>query len=111
VGEIDDGTLRPGRLQLQGSMWPPAVVVTDILSKNVAGAENAVRAGQAARSYSWRMPPRRSQRWMCRCVIVAGSVIGSGSGRSGRALDSPQRGRWVLGSPQNGFVDGALDRA
>jgi len=28
VGEIDDGTLRPGRLQLQGSMGPPAVVVT-----------------------------------------------------------------------------------
>jgi hypothetical protein len=29
-------------------------------------AENVIRAGQAACSYSRRMPPRRSRRWMLR---------------------------------------------
>lgn len=53
------------------------------VSMDVVGAENCVRAGQAACSYSWMMPLRRSRRRMCRCVIVAGSVIGSGSGCSG----------------------------
>lgn len=48
---------------------------------NVAGAENAIRAGQAAFWYSCRSPPSRSCRRMLRCVSVAGSVIGSGSGR------------------------------
>ena len=31
-----------------------------------AGAENVVRAGQAARWYSWMIPPRRSRRRMAR---------------------------------------------
>jgi hypothetical protein len=31
---------------------------------SVAGAENLARAGQAACSYSWRLPPRRSRRRM-----------------------------------------------
>jgi hypothetical protein len=32
-------------------------------------AENVIRAGQAACSYSWRMPARRSRRRMCRGVV------------------------------------------
>src|SRR6266511_2454885 len=43
---------------------------------DLAGAENPVRTGQAACSYSWRTPPRRSRRRMLRFVIVFGSVIG-----------------------------------
>ena len=35
MGEIDDGTLRPGRLQLQGPVGLPAVVVTGVLGKHV----------------------------------------------------------------------------
>src|SRR4051812_3636590 len=49
-------------------------------------AENLVRAGHAACSYSWRMPPRRSRLRMLRCAIVAGSAIGVGSANRGRAL-------------------------
>ena len=63
---------------------------------NPVSAENLVRAAQAARSYSWRSPPRRSCRWMRRCVIVARSVMGWGSGRSGRAFAMPRWGRFML---------------
>jgi hypothetical protein len=52
-------------------------------------AENAVRAAQAACSYSWRTPPRRSCRWMFSRASWSGSVIGSGSGFSGRTLAIP----------------------
>jgi hypothetical protein len=31
-------------------------------------AENAIRAGQAACLYSWRMPPRRSRRWISKWI-------------------------------------------
>jgi hypothetical protein len=62
----------------------------------LAGAENLVRAGHAARSYSWRTPPRRSRRRMSSLVIVSGSVIGLGSGCSGRAFEIPRCGRWAL---------------
>lgn len=54
------------------------------------GADNLIRAAQAACSYSWRSPPSRSWRRMCRCVIVAGPVIGSGSARRGRAFAMPR---------------------
>jgi hypothetical protein len=60
------------------------------------GCRKLVRAVQAACSYSWRTPPRRSRRRMLRCVIVAGSVIGSGSGCSGRAFEIPRWGRCAL---------------
>ena len=60
------------------------------IPRDVADAENLLRAAHAARSYSWRRPPRRSFRWMCRRVIAAGSVIGSGSGRIGRAFAIPR---------------------
>jgi hypothetical protein len=36
------------------------------LPRDVAGAENVIRAAQAACSYSLRRPPRRSRRRMCR---------------------------------------------
>ncbi|SDT80684.1 hypothetical protein SAMN04489716_9312 [Actinoplanes derwentensis] len=58
-----------------------------------AGADNAIRAGQAACSYSWRSPPSRSCRRMRRRARVTGSVIGSGSDCSGRALAMPRCGR------------------
>ena len=54
------------------------------------GAGNPVRAGQAACLYSWRMPARRSCRQIRRRVSVAGSVIVSGSGCSGRAFAMPR---------------------
>ncbi|WP_233606580.1 thiamine pyrophosphate-dependent enzyme [Micromonospora sp. Llam0] len=39
-------------------------------------AENVIRAGQAACSYSWRRPPRRSHRWMLRWMRRSGSLSG-----------------------------------
>jgi pimeloyl-ACP methyl ester carboxylesterase len=51
-----------------------------------APAENPVRPGQAACSYSRRTPPRRSRPWMCRWASSLESVIGAGSERNGRAL-------------------------
>jgi hypothetical protein len=59
-------------------------------------AENAIRAAQAACSYSRSMPPRRSRRRMFSRVRWSGSVIGSGSGTSGLALAMPWCGRCSL---------------
>jgi hypothetical protein len=56
---------------------------------SAALAENLIRRGQAACSYSWRMPPRRSRRRMSRRAIWSGSVTGMGNGRIGRALAMP----------------------
>jgi len=67
-----------------------AAAIAVAMAASRAGAGNPVRAGHAARSYSWRSPPRRSRRWMVRCVIVSGLVIGLGSGCSGRALAIPR---------------------
>jgi hypothetical protein len=50
-------------------------------------AENVIRAVQAACSYSWRMPPRRSRRWMSSRVSRSGSMIGVGSGADGASLE------------------------
>jgi saccharopine dehydrogenase-like NADP-dependent oxidoreductase len=66
------------------------------LSIDPVPADIAIRAGQAACSYSWGMPPRRSRRWMCRWARRSGSVIGSGSGASGRAFAMPWCGRCSL---------------
>jgi hypothetical protein len=81
----------------------PAVpeAVLDLLERygppaNLVPAENYVQAGQAACSYSWRRPPRRSRRWMFSWVSRPGSVIGSGSGLSGAALAMPWWGRCAL---------------
>jgi hypothetical protein len=52
-------------------------------------AGKAIRAGQAACSYSFSTPPTRSRRWMFRRASRSESVIGSGSGASGRALAMP----------------------
>jgi NADH dehydrogenase FAD-containing subunit len=52
-------------------------------------AENAVRAAQVACSYLWRTPSRWSWRWMFSRVGWSGSVIGSGSGLSGRRFAIP----------------------
>jgi hypothetical protein len=67
-----------------------------VAPEDPVGAENFIRAGQAACSYSCRTPPKRSCRRMLRRVIVAGSAIDSGSGCNGRALEIPRWGRWVL---------------
>jgi hypothetical protein len=63
---------------------------------DVVGADNLIRPGQATCSYSCRTPPRRSRRRMSRWAIESGSVIDSGNGCSGRALEIPRWGRWVL---------------
>ncbi len=55
----------------------------------VVPAENSIRAGQAACSYSCRIPPRRSRRRTSRTAIRPGSVIGTGSRCRGRALAMP----------------------
>ena len=73
--------------------WSVAPHIRTELVLDAAGAGNPVRAAQAARSYSWTSPPRRSCRRMCRCASVAGSMIGSGSGRKGRAFAIPRCGR------------------
>jgi hypothetical protein len=57
---------------------------------DVAGADNPVRAGHAACSYSWRMPLRRSRLRTVRCVILFEAVIGTGSGCSGLAFEMPR---------------------
>ena len=49
-------------------------------------AENLIHAVQAACSYALRIPPSRWRRRMFRRVIRSGSVIGGGSGRSGRVF-------------------------
>ena len=74
---LDAGTIvvRDGRLHVKG----------DPARGQTAPAENSIRAGQAACEYSWRTPPSRSRRRMFRSVIRSGSVIGSGTGRSGAA--------------------------
>jgi D-arabinono-1,4-lactone oxidase len=58
-------------------------------SAGPALAENLIRALQAACSYSWRIPPRRWRLRMSRWAIWSRSMIGGGSGRSGRALAMP----------------------
>jgi len=63
---------------------------------DVVGAENVVRAGQAACRYSWRMPPSRSRRRMSSRPSGSGSVIGWGSGRRGAAARSVRWGRCLL---------------
>jgi putative transposase len=60
-----------------------------ILRLDVALAENLIRRRQAACSYSWRIPPRRRRLRMSRWAIWSRSMIGGGSGRSGRALAMP----------------------
>jgi transposase len=52
---------------------------------DTAPADNSIQAGQAACEYSWRIPPSRSRRRTFRSIIRFGSVIGSGTGRSGAA--------------------------
>lgn len=57
--------------------------------RDPALAENLVRAGHAACSYSWRMPPRRSRLGMSRRAIVSGSATCAGNGYNGRAFAMP----------------------
>jgi hypothetical protein len=54
-----------------------------------APAENLIHAAQAACRYSWRIPPKRWCLRMSMRAIWSGSVIGGGSGWSGRALEMP----------------------
>jgi len=56
---------------------------------SAAPAENLIHPVHAACWYSWRMPPSRLRRRMSRRDIRSGSVIGTGSGYSGRALAMP----------------------
>jgi hypothetical protein len=63
---------------------------------DAAPADNLIRAGQAACSYSCKIPPRRSRLRMSRRAILSGSSIGGGNGWSGRAFDTPWCGLWQL---------------
>ena len=65
---------------------PPAAGV-DVV--RLVPAENLVHAGQAAFSYSLRIPPRRWCLRMFSWAIWSGSMIGVGSGCSGRAFAMP----------------------
>ena len=65
-------------------------------TRNRVLADIVIRAVQAACSYALRIPPRRWFRRISRWAIWSGSVIGGGSGRSGRAFAMPWWGRWVL---------------
>jgi hypothetical protein len=88
IKELDDGWCVENR--------PPGPVVAYFKEHpkylqgfDAALAENVIRAGQAACSYSWRIPPRRSRRRMSRRAICSGSAIGAGNGCSGRAFAMP----------------------
>jgi hypothetical protein len=73
-----------------------AEVTVQALATDPVPAENLVCAGQAACSYSWRMPPRRSRLRMLRRAILAGSAIVVGNGCSGLAFAMPWCGRCAL---------------
>jgi hypothetical protein len=65
--------------------------VRDVLARvsgfrDCARAENLIHAGHAACRYLLRMPPRCWCRRTSRGLICAGSAIGDGSGRNGRAF-------------------------
>jgi hypothetical protein len=70
------------------------LVVDDLVPAPVGpvGAENVVRAAQAACWYSCRMPPSRSRRRMSRRSSWRGSMTGWGSGRRGAAARSTRWG-------------------
>jgi hypothetical protein len=69
---------------IMAGRWRPGdadVLVVFDAGYDLAGAENAVHAGQAAFWYSWRSPPSQSCRRTCRRVSVVGSVIGEAKSR------------------------------
>jgi hypothetical protein len=88
-------TFHQGEALIAGKISPqPALLrfgtrITEEGGADVALAENLIRARQAACSYSWRIPPRRCRLRMSRWAIWSRSMIGGGSGRSGRALAMP----------------------
>jgi hypothetical protein len=102
-----DGIALPARRRLirrPPGRQPPRPVVACAGPQPLGAARRGHRAGDDHRgcpcrkfgpgrsgacSYSRSTPPRRSRRWMARWVNWSGSVIGSGSGASGRALTRP----------------------
>ena len=72
-----------GGILIGGGMTATTLSVRRVL--DTAPADNLVRAAQAACGHSWRTPPSRSCRRMSRWAIRSGSVMGTGTGRSGAA--------------------------
>jgi hypothetical protein len=72
------------------------LVLLSQLAGDVVLAEYLVRAGQAACSYSCRMPPSRSRRRIRSWAISSGSEIGVVNGYRGRAFARPWWGRVVV---------------
>jgi hypothetical protein len=85
AGSREDGVV-PDLLFLR---VPEAKLGKNRLHLDLVPAEIAIWAAQATCSYSWRTPPRRSRRWMFSRASWSGSVIGSGSGFSGRRFAMP----------------------
>ena len=77
----------PGTLAYGGMGRPsvPRSRARPLSLRQLCGCRLFIRAGQAACRYSWRAPPTRSRLRTSWCAIRSGSVIGSGSGRSGAA--------------------------
>jgi len=77
----------------QFSRPPKRLRVTRRSEMKLVGAENLIRRGHAAKSYSWMSPPSRSD---LRMRLESGNGIGTGVGPRGDAWSSDRCGRWQL---------------
>jgi hypothetical protein len=88
--KVHRGRIRTTHLAMRDRrLWAGQGRATIDPNHSPAVAENYIRAAHAACWYSWRTPPRRSRRRMSSWAMRTGSVIGAGSGFSGRAFSMP----------------------
>lgn len=93
AGEVDAGGITTTDSSVLASVSAPTIPLADSPPRAPALAENLIRAVQAACSYALRIPPSRWCRRISRWTIWSGSVIGGGSGSSGRTFAMPWWGR------------------